>query len=155
MQYVVEAVRLAYGTLTLCLFNRCFDKRGDVQKFEPSIEESFDRDFVGGVEHRRRCIAPPQRRSRDAQGRVVPTAMNEVTFSVTGPGRIIGVGNGDPSSHEPDRASKRNAFNGLCMALVQATKEAGEIRVEATSAGLASGTATIVTLATPARPALI
>jgi len=90
----------------------------------------------------------------DAQGRVVPTAMNEVTFSVTGPGKIIGVGNGDPSSHEPDRASKRNAFNGLCMALVQATKDAGEIRVEATAPGLASGTATIVTMATPARPAL-
>jgi len=85
----------------------------------------------------------------------VPTAMNEVTFTVTGPGKILGVGNGDPSSHEADRASKRNAFNGLCMALVQATKDAGEIRVEATSAGLASGTATIVTLATPARPALI
>ena len=37
----------------------------------------------------------------DAQGRIVPTADNEVTFAVTGPGRIIGVGNGDPSSHEP------------------------------------------------------
>ena len=49
---------------------------------------------------------------------------------------------------------ERNAFNGLCMALVQATKDAGEIRIEATSAGLTSGTATIVTLATPARPAL-
>ena len=90
----------------------------------------------------------------DAEGRVVPTAMNEVTFNVTGPGRIIGVGNGDPSSHEADRASKRNAFNGLCMALVQATKDAGEIRVEATSPGLTSATATIAGLAAKARPAL-
>ena len=39
----------------------------------------------------------------DTQGRLVPTASNEVTFAAQGPGRIIGVGNGDPSSHEPDR----------------------------------------------------
>ena len=38
----------------------------------------------------------------DAQGRVVPVAQNKVNFSVAGPGRIIGVGNGDPSCHEPD-----------------------------------------------------
>jgi len=40
---------------------------------------------------------------RDAEKRMVPTASNEIEFSVQGPGRIIGVGNGDPSSHEPDR----------------------------------------------------
>jgi beta-galactosidase len=97
----------------------------------------------------------------DAQDRVVPTAGNEVTFTVTGAGRIIGVGNGDPSCHEPDRArpgqasTVRSAFNGLCMALVQATKQAGDIRVEASSPGLL-GAATVVTsaAATP-RPGLL
>ena len=39
----------------------------------------------------------------DAKGRVVPVADNEITFEVDGPGKIIGVGNGDPSSHEADR----------------------------------------------------
>ena len=39
----------------------------------------------------------------DAQGRFVPTAGNEIAFALQGPGKIIGVGNGDPSSHEPDR----------------------------------------------------
>ena len=38
----------------------------------------------------------------DAQGRVVPTAGNSIAFEVEGPGKIIGVGNGDPSCHEPD-----------------------------------------------------
>ncbi len=37
----------------------------------------------------------------DAQGRFVPTADNKVEFAVTN-GRILGVGNGDPSCHEPD-----------------------------------------------------
>jgi beta-galactosidase len=39
----------------------------------------------------------------DSQGRMVPTAGNLVRFSLEGPGQIIGVGNGDPSCHEPDR----------------------------------------------------
>ncbi|HXF11172.1 MAG TPA: DUF4982 domain-containing protein, partial [Desulfuromonadaceae bacterium] len=38
----------------------------------------------------------------DAKGRLVPTANNLVHFTVNGPGKIIGVGNGDPSCHEPD-----------------------------------------------------
>jgi beta-galactosidase len=38
----------------------------------------------------------------DARGRVVPTASNLVTFDVSPNARILGVGNGDPASHEPD-----------------------------------------------------
>jgi beta-galactosidase len=38
----------------------------------------------------------------DAEGRLVPVAGNKISFDLTGPGRIIGVGNGDPSCHEPD-----------------------------------------------------
>ncbi|HTL69354.1 MAG TPA: beta-galactosidase GalA [Lacunisphaera sp.] len=38
----------------------------------------------------------------DAAGRVVPVAQNLVRFALAGGGRIIGVGNGDPSCHEPD-----------------------------------------------------
>jgi beta-galactosidase len=46
----------------------------------------------------------------DAQGRVVPTAGNLVSFDLEGPGRIIGVGNGDPSCHEPDTYIPASAF---------------------------------------------
>lgn len=73
---------------------------------------------------------------QDAQGRVVPTAMNEVQFNVSGPARIIGVGNGDPSSHEPDRSTKRSAFNGLCMVLVQSKGGNDVVTVEAQARGL-------------------
>ena len=38
----------------------------------------------------------------DAQGRVVPVAQNKIHFAIEGAGKIIGVGNGDPSCHEPD-----------------------------------------------------
>lgn len=46
----------------------------------------------------------------DAQGRIVPLAQNEIRFSTTGPIRIIGVGNGDPASHEADRAAERHTL---------------------------------------------
>jgi beta-galactosidase len=38
----------------------------------------------------------------DAQGRLMPGAQNHIHFEVQGAGKIIGVGNGDPSCHEPD-----------------------------------------------------
>ena len=46
---------------------------------------------------------------QDAQGRVVPTASDRVRFQLTGPGRIIGVGNGDPSCREADRPDAADA----------------------------------------------
>jgi beta-galactosidase len=70
---------------------------------------------------------------KDAEGKVVPTANNLVRFSIEGEGRIIGTGNGNPSSHEPDKASQRMAFNGYCLVLVQTNKQAGEIRLKASS----------------------
>ena len=90
----------------------------------------------------------------DSQGRLVPVAENEITFQVSGTGKIIGVGNGNPSSHEPDKASKRQAFNGLCVALVQATKLAGEINLQAASPGLEPATAVIQCSETTPRPAV-
>lgn len=72
----------------------------------------------------------------DDKGLVVPTASNRVTFSVTGAGVNAGVGNGDPSSHEPNQASFRSAFNGLCMVLVKTKSTAGAVELTATSEGL-------------------
>ena len=74
----------------------------------------------------------------DEKGRIVPTAGNKVRFSVSGPGRIIGVGNGDSTCHEPRDAQERSAFNGLCMVLVQTTGGLGNIRLKAESDGLKS-----------------
>jgi beta-galactosidase len=88
----------------------------------------------------------------DAQGRVVPVTDNEVIFRVTGDGKLIGVGNGDPTDQAPDKGSSRKAFCGLCMAIVQATKSAGKISVEATSPGLTAANVTIASKAVTLRP---
>jgi beta-galactosidase len=73
---------------------------------------------------------------KDAKGRVVPTANNLVKFSIEGPGKIIGTGNGNPTSYEPDKASQRMAFNGYCLVLIQSNETAGEIRLKASSENL-------------------
>jgi beta-galactosidase len=67
----------------------------------------------------------------DNEGRSVPTADDLIHFKVTGEGTLIGVGNGDPNCQESDKDSKRSLFNGLAQAIVQATKQAGMIEIEA------------------------
>jgi len=79
----------------------------------------------------------------DGQGRTVPVASNEIVFTVTGAGRLLSVGNGDPSCHESDKGARRTAFNGLCLGIVQASHAAGAITIKADSAGLRSATASI------------
>jgi len=75
----------------------------------------------------------------DRQGNLIPTAANLITFSINGPGKIIGVGNGDIASHEPAKSNQRKAYNGLCMVIVQSTAEAGDISIRAESTDLGPG----------------
>ncbi len=89
---------------------------------------------------------------QDAQGRALPVTDNEVTFRISGQGKAAGVGNGDPTSHESDKGSTRKAFSGRCMALVQSTKEAGHITVEANSPGLEPASVTISARSVRLRP---
>ena len=71
----------------------------------------------------------------DKQGRLVPTAGNLIGFKVSGEGKLIGVGNGDPNCQESDKEPKRSLFNGLAQVIVQSTKQPGEIHIEAAKEG--------------------
>jgi beta-galactosidase len=88
----------------------------------------------------------------DRQGREVPDADNLVRFRLSGDARIIGVGNGDPSSHEPDRfmdsSWQRKLFNGKCQVIVQSGKNPGIIKFTASADSLWPGNTDIIT--TPA-----
>lgn len=75
----------------------------------------------------------------DVKGRVVPDANAMLRFFAIGPARVIGVGNGDPNCHEPDRAKQRSAFHGLAQAIVQSNGTNGTVRVEAQAEGLKPG----------------
>lgn len=86
----------------------------------------------------------------DGQDRPVPTANLAVAFEISGPGRIIGVGNGDPNSHDPEKGDKVRVYNGLAQVIVQSTKDAGEIKLTATADGLSP--ATISVKSSPTHP---
>lgn len=96
--------------------------------------------------------------ARDGQGREIPIANNLIRFELSGPGRIIGVGNGDPSSHEadkyPDGNYQRRLFNGKCQVIIQSTRRAGTIELKATSAGLQTAKLEIQAQASQPRPAV-
>jgi beta-galactosidase len=95
----------------------------------------------------------------DAQGRFVTLANNKINFSIEGSGAIIGVGNGDPACHEPDKiapgaAWSRSLFNGMAQVIVQSTLDAGEIKLTASAEGLQPAAITVQTQQCSARPAV-
>ena len=73
----------------------------------------------------------------DAKGSLVPRDDREVEFSVEGDAEIVAVGNGDPTSHEPNKSNKRKLFNGLCQVIMKRTGS-GLIRLTAKSKGMKS-----------------
>jgi beta-galactosidase len=83
----------------------------------------------------------------DEKGRPVPDAMNAVSFALSGNGRILGVGNGDPSSHEADKCPEgkwsRSLFNGKCQIIIQGGLNPGRLELNALSPGLKPATASI------------
>lgn len=72
----------------------------------------------------------------DEAGNEVPTADNLIKFSIAGDGKILGVGNGNPNSHESDKLPERKLYCGLCQLIVQADINAKSLVVTASSDGL-------------------
>ncbi len=83
----------------------------------------------------------------DANGVIVPTASDLITFKVTGPGVIAAVDSGDNISHESFQASERHAYQGRCFAILKANASSGRIVFNASALGLTSGSITIEAVA--------
>ncbi|HSC39194.1 MAG TPA: hypothetical protein VLD19_15030, partial [Chitinophagaceae bacterium] len=80
----------------------------------------------------------------DSKGRPVPTANLPVQFEIKGAGRIIGLGNGDPNSHEMEKGNHRSLFNGLAQVIIQSNEgETAPITLTATAPGLKPATVTL------------
>jgi beta-galactosidase len=79
----------------------------------------------------------------DRQGRVVPDAANDIAFTLEGEARLIGVDNGNPQSHDSYKVNRCKVFNGMCLAVLQATAKAGRIRIVAASPTLQSAELTM------------
>lgn len=81
----------------------------------------------------------------DKKGRRVQTCKGEVTFSVEGNARIVGVTNGDITSDELSIGSHRLLYNGTCTVILRSTQTPGPVTLNATSPGLKSVKLTLTT----------
>ncbi|HVS90693.1 MAG TPA: beta-galactosidase GalB [Mucilaginibacter sp.] len=79
----------------------------------------------------------------DKDGNMVPTADNLIKFKLSGNGFIAGVDNGCETDHTSFKASQKNAFNGLVLAILQSNGKAGSITLLASSTGLQGARITI------------
>ena len=72
----------------------------------------------------------------DKDGNPCPLADNRIGLSITGPGIIAGVGNGDPQSLDPFQADYVKLFYGKALVIVRSGSETGDVALTAESPGL-------------------
>ncbi|MFO1226396.1 beta-galactosidase GalA [Roseateles sp.] len=81
-------------------------------------------------------VVPVRVEAIDAQGRAHPLANHMVQFHIEG-GEIIGLGNGDSNSTEPEKGDRRSLFNGLAQVIVRSNAGGtGELKLTASTDGL-------------------
>lgn len=80
----------------------------------------------------------------DENGVLVPKADDLVQFTVQGNASVTATDNGNQTSMESFKASNRKAFNGFCLAIIQAGEKPGKVSVTATAKGLRSSSVTII-----------
>ena len=114
-----------------------------------SLELIPDRSAIAGDG---RDAVPVTVRALDEKGRPVPTAEFMVNFQIGGPGEIIGVGNGDPNCHEPEKASQRSLFHGLAQVILQSGKSPGDLVLKASAEGIKPAECRIKVAPAPAVP---
>lgn len=84
----------------------------------------------------------------DKNGLEVPDAANLIEFTCESGATIIGVGNGDPSSHEADKMDnnwQRRLFNGYCQIILMAGDVPQQVKLTAVSKALKPATVVLTT----------
>ena len=89
---------------------------------------------------------------QDTKGRIVPDACPMLTFKLAGDGRILGVGNGDPSYLGADHPNHNDchefsipAFNGLAQVIIQSSRNSSALQLSGEANKLKTGELTITT----------
>jgi beta-galactosidase len=79
----------------------------------------------------------------DAQGRPQPNATQEVRFTISGPGTIAAVGNGDGKSDASYQGDHRALFYGRALVVIRTAHKAGNIHLSASGEGMAPAELTV------------
>ncbi|HEY1724087.1 MAG TPA: glycoside hydrolase family 2 TIM barrel-domain containing protein [Steroidobacteraceae bacterium] len=88
-------------------------------------------------------VAHVEIRIVDSQGRLVPTADDEIALSLSGDGVLLGWDNGNPANHDGYRSERRRVFGGLALAIVRSSGNAGRMHLSARSEALGSASTSI------------
>lgn len=80
----------------------------------------------------------------DEKGVRIPDDQSEINFELSGPSRVLGIGNGDIANREPVAAPIHRAFQGRGLAVLLSTLEKGVVSLKATAEGLQPATVTWV-----------
>ncbi|MCL6458266.1 MAG: DUF4982 domain-containing protein [Gorillibacterium sp.] len=87
----------------------------------------------------------------DREGHPVENANNQIHLTIEGPGRLVGLDNGDSTDYDSYKGTSRKLFSGKILAVIASTAETGTLTVRAASSGLKSGELTV--LSVPPKPA--
>lgn len=79
----------------------------------------------------------------DKENIPVENANNRVNITVTGPGVLVGVDNGDSTDYDQYKGYSKRLFSGKLLAVISSTFKSGEITILAESSGLKSSFITI------------
>ncbi len=79
----------------------------------------------------------------DADGRWQPLADQELQFSISGPGGIAAVGNGDAQDDASYQGDRRKLYQGRALVVVRTSRQSGEITIQAKGTGLTDGAVTL------------
>ncbi len=81
----------------------------------------------------------------DENGVLAPHGESRLSFEIKGPGRIIGLDNGDLASNEPYKTLQRSAYRGQCLAIIQSSRGEGRIEIGVEARGLKGAQTTVIT----------
>jgi beta-galactosidase len=81
----------------------------------------------------------------DQNGHVQPNADEEISFTLTGPGSIAGLGNANLKSEEPYQGTHCHVFHGRALIVLRGSKQAGTLDLTAQAPGL-QGARTLITV---------
>ena len=77
----------------------------------------------------------------DTQGRVLPDDVRQLQLKITGPAELVAFGSANPLATGSLKAPHTESFRGRALAILRSTGHAGQVRIEASSAGLRGGSA--------------
>ena len=80
----------------------------------------------------------------DANGQIVPDAVSDLHFAVTGQGVLAGLDNGYQADLESFHTNHHTAYNGLCLAIVRSKKSAGKAVIHVSGEGLMPAYLTVI-----------